>query len=753
MGGKKKRKFTAAKRLLITSAVSIALHAGIIGPPTVSILNRTFKKQPVLIDNTQEEKKILNPKKQLEKLKAEKQEYIQELLEKLNKGEHIPVSDFFIRTEIMDNNIAILQVGSDKLESEAEAIEKYQEILKRARKHTDSYQTDEEKLDALHQFAHDKLFKGYYLGSRGFLDIMKRGAYNCFSSTVFLAALENDIIGSDNYGIIVLDPPKDPELGKAGHVLSWHREKPLKKDGHYMSWHRREGELFEIENTDGGTPVRRKYRKGLRVSKNTLAAAYLLENGLNLEELPGDIRKEYKKGIGDDYFPVTGVSTDLPDPPDYFIPNPYYDAKKKPKIGDTKKLYEKMKEIADIINFARAVYTIEKFLYFRSADEQDKGFTVYPIPIPEDIDWCDIAFREEGNLRFEAANAIGPARIAVDIPKCYGAVEIATLLADKGDEKSALCTRKVFYEKYKQELQDVVDGKKSDDPSFFEAGAQCAIFGGEKGRNFMLPLYVKGNPSDLNYDILLGLSYLGFEEDTELFVNELNTHPIWYFRLVSALALAKIGTPEAEKALLSALETEKTFEARIPIIYALGRLGYAAPALDFISEKRESEDEDLLRKKQYQSENIRPWELTVEEIERIDSMIPKEKDLTTKAHLVAALAKTYKKEKAISYAKELLVPEMIKTDNEDYALSNPILSFGEIESPEIQDMLLSVLEHHPNAAPEVGRVLIEQHYKPKEVIDELMKLLANPDAERKRREYAAYVLIKMGELESPKPIK
>lgn len=753
MGREKRIRFTSTKKFLVTSAVSLALHAGIIGPPTISILNRTFKKQPALIEENSKEIKP-NTQEQIEMLKTEKRKYIQELLEKLNNGQHIPVSEFFIRTEVMDNNIAILQSNSNKLVSEDEAKDKYQKILDEARKQTDKRSSEGDKLDALHQFAHDKLFKGYYSGSRGFLDIMKRGAYNCFSSSVFLAALEDDIIGSDKYGIIVLDPPKDPELGNAGHMLSWHKEKPLKKDGHIMSWHKRQGKLFEIENTDGGIPVRTKYKKGLRISKNTLVAAYLLENGIELEELPEDIRKQYKKGIGDDFLPVAGVSTDLPDPPDYFIPNPYFKVKKKPNIGNTRKLYEKMKEIAAIINYARAVYIIEKFLYFRSADEQDNGFTVYPIPIPEDIDWCDIAFREEDNLRFEAANAIGPARIAVDIPKCYGAVEIATLLADKGDEKSALCTRKVFYEKYKQELQDVVDGKKSDDPSFFEAGAQCAIFGGEKAREFMLPLYVKGNSSDLNYDILLGLSYLGYEEDTELFANELNTHPEWYFRLVSALALAKISTPEAEQALFSALKTEKTFEARMAVIYALGRLGYAAPALDFLAERHnEVEDEDLLRKKQYQSENIRPWKLSVDEVERIDSMILKEKDLITKAHLVAALAKTYKKEKAILYAKELLVPEMIKADNEEYELSRPILSFGEIKSPEIQDMLLSVLEHHPNAAPEIGRVLVEQHYQPKEVIDELMKLLADPEAERARREYAAYVLVKMGVIESPKPIK
>ncbi len=750
MGREKKLQFSTAKRLLVTSALSLTLHAAVIGPPIVSILNHTFKKQPALVEGNSKDGE-LDPKEQLEKLKAQKQEYVKELLGKLDREEHIPVSDFFIRTEIMDNNIAILQTGSEKLVNEDESREKYQQILKEVRKQTDAYQSEGEKLDALHQFAHDKLFKGYYSGSRGFLDIMKRGAYNCFSSSIFLAALEDDVIGSDKYGIIVLDPPKDPALGNSGHVLSWHDEKPPKKDGHIMSWHKRKGKLFEIENVDGGTPVRRKYKKGLMVSKDILVAAYLLQNGVELEELPENVRKYYKKGIGTSYLPVAGASTDLPDPPDYFIPNPYYEVKKKPKIGDTRHLYEKMKEIADIINYARAVYTIEKFLQFRSAEEQDNGFSVYPIPIPEDINWCDIAFREEKYLQIEASMVLSPVRITVRIPICYGAVEIATLLAERGDDASALCTRTKMYEKYRNEIELVAKGKKSE--RFFEGGPQCTMFGGEKCREFILPLYEKGSSSNLNFEVLFGLAYLASEEDFDLFVHELKNHPDWAFRQVDALTLARIGGPEAEQALFSALENEREFEARMGIIYALAKLGYATPALDFLAQNNESKDKEILHKKRYQSETIIPQKLIPEQVERIDAMIGKETDLITKAHLVAALAKTYKKEKAVSYAKEILVPEMIKTDNEDYALSRPILSFGEIESPEIQEMLLSVLKHHPDAAPEIGKVLISQNYKPKEVVDALMKLLADPDAQRERREYAAYVLVKMGEVESPKPIK
>jgi len=748
MGSEKKLQFSTAKRLLVTSAVSTVLHAGVLGPPITGMLNRTFKNQPALVEeNTKEQKP--DPKEQLEKLKAEKQRYSMELLEKLRKGQPISVSDFFIKTETMDNNIAILQSGSVELVSEDEARQNYLAILSEARKQTAPYQSEGEKLDALHQFAHDKLFKGYYSGSRGFLDIMKRGAYNCFSSSVFLAALEDDIIGSDKYGIIVLDPPKDPAVGDVGHVLSWHKQMP-KKEGHMMSWHNRKGKLFEIENTYGGTPVRTRYKNGLRVSKDTLVAAYLLENGFELEELPDSVRKYYKKGIGDSYLPVAGESTDLPDPPDYFIPNPYYETKKKPKIGSTRELYEKMKETMDIINYARAVYTIEKFLQFRM-DSQDGEFTVYPIPIPDDIDWCDIVFREEHNLESEVSNALGPARLSSSIPKGYGAVEIATLLAEKGDDKSALCTRIKMYEKYKREIELVSEGQKPE--SFFEGGPQCALFGGEKCREFMLPLYVGGNPHDLNFEILFGLAYIASEEDFDLFVHELNNHEDWAFKIVSALALARVGGPEAEKALFSALQTEKEFEARMGIIYALGILGHAGPALDFLAENQDSEDKDILEKKRYQSENLRPDKLIPEEVERIDSMISKETDLTTRAHLVAALAKTYKKEKAVTYAKELLVPEMIKTDNKEYDLSRPILSFAEIESPEIEEMLLSVLEHHPDTAPEIGRVLAGARLKSDKIVDALMKILADPDAEMARREYAAYALVKMNAIEPPKPIK
>ncbi|MFH1618174.1 MAG: hypothetical protein ABIB65_06360, partial [Candidatus Margulisiibacteriota bacterium] len=181
------------------------------------------------------------------------------------------------------------------------------------------------RLEGLHYFMHYHLLRGYLKGEDNVVDLFDTGIYNCVSSILALSMLEYDLVKSDQYGVVLLDPG------------------PRSKSGHIRSWFFDGRRYWEIENTSGCPPRMRAFRKGLRVPKQIIIAAWLVRNGVGVDELPVELARYYKLGVDGSGFPVAGAKTDLPEPPEGFQPNPFYRKTEK----EIKKILEEWQKIID----------------------------------------------------------------------------------------------------------------------------------------------------------------------------------------------------------------------------------------------------------------------------------------------------------------------------------------------------------------------------------------------------------------------
>jgi hypothetical protein len=255
----------------------------------------------------------------LKRLELEKSHFIQKLLQDLRQNRPISISNFLIKSEVLDRNISILKSGKRELVVENAIKAKYNAILDQARKRTQSHSDTEKKIDALYGFLHFYLFKTYHRDYDSMLDVLQTGYFNCNSSTKIMTALEEDLIASNNLGLILLDPPE----GKLdGHALNWFRDK--------------NGTVWEIENTSYIQRI--PFRVGLQTSKQILIAAYLRGNGVGIEQLPKQLASLYKRKVKQErewidpgpkreireIFPSAGESRKIPSLSDKPIPNSHF---------------------------------------------------------------------------------------------------------------------------------------------------------------------------------------------------------------------------------------------------------------------------------------------------------------------------------------------------------------------------------------------------------------------------------------------
>ncbi len=342
-----KKRSESSMLIKLAVSFSILLHLG--AATLVLYALKDSKNQRPPIESVAEKDRFMPPlpspednaqviearRDKLEKLRAEKREFLHQLLLDLqSKTRSIPLSEFLIKKYVLERNIQSLESGKDELTDEKTVRDKYSKVLKEAREWSDNHEDIGQKLDALHYFTHFKIFRWYDPASNKFIDVLERGYYNCLSATAFLAALQEDILGSADYGIIILDPPK----GRMdSHMLSWFRDK--------------NGNLWQMENTKAALPRRVPFRSGLRTTKEIFISAYLVGNGVKVNQLPHKIAMLYKRGIrhdfgpiifrpgkiGNDVFPIAGVSHSLPKPPDSKIPNLCFNLKEE-ECEEAKKL-------------------------------------------------------------------------------------------------------------------------------------------------------------------------------------------------------------------------------------------------------------------------------------------------------------------------------------------------------------------------------------------------------------------------------
>lgn len=353
------------KRFALPLVLSTALHLGA-GVGIGKLIER-LKPPPVaekvLHENIQ---KPQEPKKKpdLEKLKEERRLYVAELHESLMKGEEIKLSDFLIKSAVLDKNIELAE--KEEFGPSEEFIKyEYSEIVKEAEKDVES---EKNKIGALHFFVHTQIFKGYFWESDGMDDVVDRGWYNCLSSTELFSALLEDVLGNKDYQLLLFDD----------HVATFLNGRKIENTEH------------EWKNTNT------KYNRcGLRVHRDAFIGAYLVKNGITPEELPTHVSAAYsskkrwkgcpKKGkkivenrMGTSGFPSPGVKSGL-SVPSYFIPNPYYDTK-----------------VEDIVKIAKGLRAAYKLAYIDDEKEfvevEVNGYKIKinPIPVPEDTDWGEL---------------------------------------------------------------------------------------------------------------------------------------------------------------------------------------------------------------------------------------------------------------------------------------------------------------------------------------------------------------------------
>lgn len=741
------------RRLLLATACSLAIHFGVTAiaalhmkeelPPTPVEETTAPPLPPPLPPQIRVEPPTLTEAEKaqlLERLKMEKQELIQKIAHDLHTGEPtMTISDFLIKSEVLDRNISALESGSADLVDENTMRREYNSILREVRRRVALFEGTGERLDILHYFSHTNLFQGYLKGSSGILDVLLNGTYNCATSTLFLASLEADLVNSENYGVVILDPPEDPSMGKMGHMLSWFEE----------------GEtLWQIENTDGGYPRRTPFQKGLRVPKEMIYAAYLINNGLSVDQLPQNLAQYYRLGVGIGGYPVAGVSTDLPDPPDSFMPNPYF-------IGSKTK----------IIKEARAIATMLAFFQGQESPAST-SINLSLIRIPRDVDWCEIAENNtigmgsrplEISKIIERINAETSTIFSDDYFNLMGnmyltATKAADFLPQMGDDNFTTCTRENEHRKFENLAERILAGEN------LQIGYDnfTAIAYPQKSRVLLLKLFQSPNTSQtVKEEALYWLSIIHSPEDFELFkaiflnYQQPDQHVL---RISSALGLSHMEGEKAREAanlLLSAYSTKKDNA----IAWGLINLGYGKTALDYITGIPAAEQDAVWQKRALSNaiRRLHPTEPpSAEDLRRIKTLIENEADIVTRTNLIALLANLGNTEEALTYVERYILPLLSKKDLDDvHEAGTLVLSLGKINDPQIRSWLLSVLDIHPELAIEIGDVFVRQNFRSEKVVAELKKILDNIDTELSetadpgeipgRRVYAALLLILMGE--------
>ena len=351
------------RRLTAPLVISLAIHLGTVygtyGVQSCSVKPISVTGQTVMHENI---RGSLKPKGEaLSRLKQQKQKYLTELLSSLRKGVHIKLSDFFIKSEVLDTNIRLAEKEEPGIE-EAGMQHRYQELVAKARK---AAAGKENPISALHDFVHEKVFAGYFWGSGKLTDVLTKGWYNCLSSSETFTALMEDALGETRHQTLVFDD----------HIASFMFGRMIENTDHYWK--------SANKDYDGC---------GLVAPKEIFIAAYLVKNGIPKEELPPHLSQFYRVRVAkpgchtigkklvadlpeDSGFPNPGIKSGL-SVPSYFLPNPRYKS-----------------DLDEIVKLGRALLAAYRIAHLDDPLDamqlQSDGKTLFvsPLNLPEDSDW------------------------------------------------------------------------------------------------------------------------------------------------------------------------------------------------------------------------------------------------------------------------------------------------------------------------------------------------------------------------------
>jgi len=766
-GKRSKPKLGPRGKLLTVAAISFTVHGGAVFMDSlIRYLNRPSPSLSLpMVEDAEKiaetERKIL-----LDKLKTEKMAFLQQLLENIHKNTYGPISDFALKSEMLDKNIEALESGSGEIIDEKEMRDRYQALLRHAKKWAGKYTREKRKIGELHHFSHHRVFRGYLKASADIINVLLNGVYNCTSSTKFLTALEDDLVGSGNFGVIVLDPPAK---GKLGHMLSWYREGD---------------KYWQMENTDGGPPRIAPFEKGLRTPKEIFIAAYLINNGIKPSQLPERIGRYYKGGIGEGGFPVAGVSTDLPKPPDGFIPNPYFGIKNpKPLAASTLELYEKMQggkeekplETGEIIKEAKI--DAMALSLFQTPQRKSGPIILSSFEVPKGVDWCKLAdfkdsyrsdsdlfgYRQQSQIRFRYLTAI----------------KMAEVLSGLGDKRFRKCAPEAEYRKFKKAVKMIIEKQK------FKKGREHIIASQllrglsypEKAKRELLEIIKSiGKNGTLAYNSMSLLAIIGSPEDFDFFKSLFwenarggsENSPNLMGISSAAMLNLRPESKDLAQIFLSAFAkvdygSAAPYGIRDSLLCSLGKFGYGAEVLKLLN--KQDNFFQLNRSRDIVSEISRLYPdkaAEAEDIQRLRDMIENRKvywDYVLKVKLIALLANEGRMEEALEYVEGIDRSELekyfeSKWNDKYYEVEEKkefIISLGKINSPEIGKILLSQFLAYPE--PEltiaIGQVFLDCDFYSNgsfriKIAKELKRIMNNDFYTNDQRQRAALLLIQMG---------
>jgi len=771
-------------RLLLAGCASLLLHLGfaaifsmehkeeLINPNTAPEVFEPPAPPPALPETP-----TLSPAErdqELAKLLRVKQLLLRRITVFLNTGNgDLTLPDFLIKSRVLDHNIETLQAGSDNLLHEDDMRDKYKTVLREARPRVELFDDTGEKLDVLHNFSHSTQFRAYLKASGSPLNILIDGTYNCESATLFLAALQADLIGTKKYGLVFIGSPSDPP-GICPHMFSWFEDI---------------GGLWQIENTDGGYPRRRPFKAGLRAPVEIVYAAYLLKNGGSVDQLPADLARLYDLGVNADGYPLADAPS-MACPSDELQPNPYF-------LGSKNDLIKKARVIATSMAFLKGQENVDS-----------EAIDLRLINIPEGIDWLKVA---------QDARTIPPGIIsAFDLSsmaeRVYGASDIYWLSSQiyvtamrVADLLKAESGDRPLEDEFQKLLSFIERLKRGDLPPYNERSGELArvLLFPERGRELLLDLYRSAEDEELQSVIFEWICALHSFEDLELFKAEIAGEPAYLSgpgrkkgNAIRALGeMEGDDRPPAIEILRAALSRETIPFFKSDLVESLARLGSGMEAVRFLTRFSEectvqawrehlqvvegrdlssiAESNQISRvslagkiDRLYPDRDAGP-----DDIRYLAGLIRTEQNPVVKANLIAILALNGGAETAEALAEELIFPFLLDPDfsglsgrRSGFGGTNPekveagelILALGKIDSARIREGLLRVLEVHPELALEIGDVFVRQNFRSEKIIDELKKILDNTDpvpshlidsqTVRENRTYAALLLILMGEI-------
>ena len=260
---KHKRTLRGPMRILVPLAISLTLHTGAITSPQIYSWFQKLGKTPVAqITPLQEGIMHTQGHKGPNPFLAERESYVSELLILLKSGKNISLSKFFIKSELIDKNIRAFE-AEEKPQSEKYYQDQYQMLVGRAKKHVKGKKF---KLKALHNFFHTTFTRGYDPRRGGIIDMLDSTWGNCKASTQLFSALIEDVLKIKNHKFLLY----------SDHIASIIGKRKIENTSH--KW------KHSYQPYDGC---------GAKLPKESIIAAYLHANGVEIAQLPLNLQKPY----------------------------------------------------------------------------------------------------------------------------------------------------------------------------------------------------------------------------------------------------------------------------------------------------------------------------------------------------------------------------------------------------------------------------------------------------------------------------